>query len=121
MALGVTGLDDLYAAGLGSFLAVDDFVLNLGAILQDSAIRVVGMDKHVFSAAIWRDEPKTLTRIEELNRTLLHRFFLFQLPDDLNTKPRFGTECTRRWFAVVLRMMAPCFTVAVTGANAAMR
>src|SRR5438045_3858333 len=64
--------DHLHGASLGSLLSLDDLELDLHAVLQDGAPRVVGVNKHVLPATIRRDETETLTRVEELDRTSLH-------------------------------------------------
>ena len=47
-----TGLDDLYAAGLGPLLSLDNLELDLRALLEDGAAQVVGVDKDVLLAII---------------------------------------------------------------------
>ena len=64
--------DHLHGASLGSLLSLDDLELDLRALLQDGAPRVVGVNKHVLPATIRRDETETLGRVEKLYRTCLH-------------------------------------------------
>src|SRR5260221_577060 len=73
--------DDLHAAGLRSLLALNHLELDLGALLEDGAARVVGVDENVLAAALRRDEPKTLSCVEELDGTFLHCFSLAGFPD----------------------------------------
>jgi hypothetical protein len=54
--------------------------------LEDGAAGVVGVNEHVLAAALWRDEPEPLSRVEELNRTFLHFLFSFFAASFLEAK-----------------------------------
>jgi hypothetical protein len=70
-------LDDFYAASLGTLFTFDHVILNFGSLLKKGATDVIGMDEYVLPTILWRDKPKTLSRIEEFNRTFLHLPFSF--------------------------------------------
>src|SRR5690349_21615538 len=64
--------DHLDGAGLGALLSLNDLELDLGALVEDSASDVVGVNEYVLAATLRRDEPKTLGNVEKLDRTFLH-------------------------------------------------
>lgn len=64
--------DDLDAAGLGAFFALDHLELDLGSFLKEGAAGVVGVNEDVFAPALRRDETKSLSCVEELNGAFLH-------------------------------------------------
>jgi len=63
---------DSNVAGLWALLALHDLEFDLGALVEDGATRVVGVDKYVFAARVWCDEAEALVYIKKLNRTCLH-------------------------------------------------